>query len=281
MSYEIKTASYSDIQMMSAWAQQEGWNPGLNDALAYALIDANGFFIGYLDGKPIACISTLKYDGNFAFLGFYIVDPAYRGQGYGYRIWQHAVNYAGKMNTALDGVVAQQENYKKSGFKLAYRNIRYVLKNHQFNPPSEISLQPIDKINLSEILNYDQQFFPANRAAFITYWLMMPNAKAWVYYEGEKIKGYGVIRQCHNGYKIAPLFADNFAIADILLQKLCTSVPPHTEIFIDIPEVNPAAKQLVEKYQMQAVFETARMYIGKEPDISVNRTYSVTSFEVG
>ena len=62
---------------------------------------------------------------RFAFLGFYIVRPDLRGRGYGLRIWNAAVDHAGGRTIGLDGVVAQQENYKKSGFRLAYANVRY------------------------------------------------------------------------------------------------------------------------------------------------------------
>ena len=48
-----------------------------------------------------------------------------RGRGHGLRIWNAAVAHAGGRTIGLDGVVAQQDNYKKSGFVLAYSNIRY------------------------------------------------------------------------------------------------------------------------------------------------------------
>jgi len=35
------------------------------------------------------------------------------------------LKYLEGRNIGLDGVVSQQDNYKKSGFKLAYRNIRH------------------------------------------------------------------------------------------------------------------------------------------------------------
>jgi GNAT superfamily N-acetyltransferase len=44
--------------------------------------------MGYLDGQPIGCISVVRYSGTFGFLGFYIVRPDRRGQGFGYRLWQ-------------------------------------------------------------------------------------------------------------------------------------------------------------------------------------------------
>jgi len=38
---------------------------------------------------------------------------------------------------------------------------------------------------------------------------------------------------------------------------------------------------LAEKYTMQKVFGTARMYTGKFPDLSLNKIFGVTTFELG
>ena len=72
-----------------------------------------------------AIVSCVNYDASFSFLGFYIVRADLRGKGYGLRIWNAAIAHAGPRVIGLDGVVAQQDNYRKSGFQLAYANVRY------------------------------------------------------------------------------------------------------------------------------------------------------------
>ena len=91
-----------DLDFMIDQAANEGWNPGLHDANTFYKTDHNGFFIAEIDGKPIGCISLVKYDVSFAFLGFFIVLPKYRGRGLGYQLWQHAMKYAGSSNVGLD-----------------------------------------------------------------------------------------------------------------------------------------------------------------------------------
>src|SRR5947199_2727116 len=123
--FRIRTMRPDEIALAADWAAAEGWNPGLADAACFATGDPGGFLIGELDGAPAATISCVNYDARFAFLGFYIVRPDLRGRGYGLRIWKAGMAHAGDRTVGLDGVVAQQENYRKSGFKLAYANIRY------------------------------------------------------------------------------------------------------------------------------------------------------------
>lgn len=279
MKFTIKHASLDEIKIMAAWAAAEGWNPGERDYLAYALIDAQGFYMGYLNDKPIACISTVKYPDNFGFLGFYIVAPEYRQHGYGYQIWQHAINDAQGFNLALDGVVAQQDNYKKSGFRLAHRNIRFVLSKNNIEKFSHPALMSTQATSLSAILHYDAAFFPSSRASLMTSWLSM--YEGLVFQENNTIKGYGVIRPAVDGYRIGPLFADRLDIAKILFQGLCTKAPKDAAIYLDVPEINLHGLALVKKYNMQSVFETARMYTQHVPNISIERTFGLLSFEVG
>ena len=123
--FTIRAMTRADVDRAVEWAAAEGWNPGNADAACFATVDPEGFLIGELDGAPAATISCVNYDDTFSFLGFYIVRPELRGRGHGLRIWNAAVAHAGMRTIGLDGVVAQQGNYKKSGFVHAYPNIRY------------------------------------------------------------------------------------------------------------------------------------------------------------
>src|ERR1700757_5021457 len=116
---------HHEVALAAEWAAAEGWNPGLGDHDHFAIVDPHGFHMGELHGAPASTISVVNYDESFAFLGFYIVRPDLRGRGHGLKIWNAAIAHAQARVIGLDGVVAQQDNYKKSGFKLAYANIRY------------------------------------------------------------------------------------------------------------------------------------------------------------
>jgi len=108
------------------WAAAEGWNPGVEDAAAFLSADESGFLLGTVDKMPISAISVVKYNPNDSFLGLYLCHPDYRGQGFGLAIWRAGLTSLGDRSIGLDGVVAQQQNYTRSGFHLAYRNIRYA-----------------------------------------------------------------------------------------------------------------------------------------------------------
>lgn len=279
--YKIRPASLSETtEIIVNWAEKEGWNPGLYDAECFYKTDPNGFFVGYIDDVPVSCISVVKYNHDFAFLGFYIVHPDFRGKGYGLEIWEAAMKYAGKANIGLDGVVDQQENYKKSGFRLAYRNIRYQGESRKYQYNNN-NIEPISPDNIELVLQYDVPLFPANRALFLRNWLRLPESYAFAYIGQEKVSGYIVLRACKTGYKTGPLFADSPEIAECLLFHALGQLPAGTDFFIDIPEVNTDALKIINKTGMQKVFETARMYTGSLPRLDISKIFGVTSFELG
>jgi hypothetical protein len=94
------------------------------------------------------------------------------------------------------------------------------------------------------------------------------------------LTGYGVIRACQTGYKIGPLFADDVRTADALLLALAEHAA-EAPIFLDVPEVNPAALALVQRHGMKQVFETARMYTRGEPALATGHIFGVTTYELG
>jgi GNAT superfamily N-acetyltransferase len=268
----------SDADFAISLAAAEGWNPGLNDADCFYNTDPNGFFIGELDGEPVGCISAVAYGDNYGFIGLYVVKPEYRGKGFGIRLWKAALEYLGDRNIGLDGVIAQQDNYQKSGFKLAYRNIRYEgLAGSGGKCENIVALETLP---FQDVVRYDATIFSVQRTEFLRRWIRQPGSTALGYVEHGQLTGYGVIRPCLNGYKIGPVFADHETAAESLCYALSNTVPGQA-IFLDVPEVNPAGNALAKRLGMHPVFETARMYT-KEADLSqLYRVYGVTTFELG
>lgn len=278
--YEIRTMTRSEIDMCVDWARREGWNPGLHDAEAFYRADPEGFLVGLLDGRPIASISAVRYGDDFGFIGFYIVEPQYRGHGYGLAIWEAAMQRLSGRVIGLDGVVEQQPNYRKSGFRFAYNNVRYQGAATASESRHE-GIVALNKVPLNDLLAYDRPFFAQKRDAFLASWVSLPGSVALAAVSDGHLCGYGVIRACHSGYKVGPLFADDPQTAQRLFAALMASVEPGAQIQLDIPAINPAALELVERHSMTPVFETARMYTGAAPSIDIDRMYGITSFELG
>ncbi|MDA9530599.1 GNAT family N-acetyltransferase [Bradyrhizobium sp. CCBAU 25338] len=276
---QIRNLRPDEIALAVDWAAAEGWNPGLADAACFAIPDAQGFFVGEIDGEPVATISCVNYDDRFAFLGFYVVRERFRGAGHGLRIWNAAIAHAGARVIGLDGVVAQQDNYKRSGFQLAYANIRYGgVVAAPPRPPAEVVT--LDKIPFAIVEADDATVFPAARNAFLRAWINTSGHMGCALRRDGRLAAWGVIRPCRTGYKIGPLIADDRAAADAVVQALFGSAGGG-EVFLDVPATNREAIALAEALGLKPVFETARMYTGPLAPLRLDRVFGVTSFELG
>ncbi|HTR10194.1 MAG TPA: GNAT family N-acetyltransferase [Paraburkholderia sp.] len=273
----MRAMSAGEVDIALEWAAAEGWNPGWHDSHCFREADPDGFFVGVWRGEPVACLAAAAYDEHFGFIGLYIVKSGFRGQGFGMQIWQHGMRYLGERNIGLDGVVAQQANYRKSGFRLAYRNIRY--QGH-VDGIGCAHVTAAANVPFEQLLAYDRQCFPAPRERFVSAWIAQPDAVALATVDAGRVAGYGVVRRCKAGCKIGPLFADDAGVATGLFRALAASIPGEV-IVLDVPETNPAAVALAQRHGMTSVFETARMYTKEAPAIAIDRVFGVTSFELG
>ena len=276
----IHPMTRAELDIGIGWAADEGWNPGLHDADSFHATDPGGFLIGRLDGAPIGMVSAVKYGASFGFIGFYIVRPPWRRQGHGLALWRAAMARLQGRLIGLDGVVAQQDNYRRSGFQLAYNNVRHegVPQRAASRDPA---VRPLAQVPFDELLRYDTAFFPEPRAVFLRHWIAQRGSVALGIQRSGALAGYGVLRPCREAFKIGPLCADDAELADRLLRALVATLPAGARVQLDIPAVNPAASALAAAHALTPVFQTARMYTGSAPHLALERLYGVTTFELG
>lgn len=270
----------AELAVPIAWAAAEGWNPGLHDSGAFHAADPGGFLLGEIDGQPVSVISAIRTGASFGFIGFYITAPEWRGRGYGLQVWHAAVARLAGRTVGLDGVLAQQANYAKSGFVLAHRNVRYGRIAPAAASPVAGGIHAAEAVPFAQWLEFDAAHFGCARAEFLRAWRALPESRALVCVREGALRGYGVVRRCRTGCKIGPLFAETEADAEDLFVALA-GFAPGEPLFIDPPEPNAAAVALARRHGLAPVFETARMYRGPAPALPIRQIYGITSFELG
>lgn len=283
--FTIRPVHADEFRTAVDWAAAEGWNPGLDDLAPFHGADPEGFIMGFLDGAPVSSISVVKYPDGFGFLGFYIVHPDVRGQGYGIRTWDAGMAYLAGCTVGLDGVVAQQDNYRKSGFVLAGRNIRHTgIPEPLGADASGLDLHAVQAGDLDRACAFDARHFAVRRDAFISAW-MAPDAsdsrQSLIAIRNGEIAGAATVRACRAGYKIGPLFADDQGVAAALFDAVVDRLPDGVDVSLDTPEDNKAAVEIAVHAGLAPVFETARMYRGDDPGLPLSRIFGVTTFELG
>ncbi|WP_337267573.1 GNAT family N-acetyltransferase [Oryzifoliimicrobium ureilyticus] len=277
--FAVRPMRPGELELALEWARQEGWNPGVDDSHGFHAADPEGFLVGALGEVPIGSISLVKYGADFAFLGLYLVHPEFRGRGFGKALWDAAIAAAGTRTIGLDGVPAQQDNYRRKGFEIAYRTQRYG--GVPLQPPvATLVAQPVTE-KIDGLVRYDASIFTVARPDFLTAWCETRRGRrTYIVRKSGKIKGYGTIRRCFDGYKIGPVFAADAEIARALFAALLPEAAG-ARIFIDVPADNGPAVELCQSLGLQPVFETARMYRGPAPAIPLRNVFGVTTLELG
>lgn len=280
--YSFETMTPAEVLTITQWAADEQWNPGLHDVEIAHALDPDAFISLRHGDEMVGGGSSFSYHGEFGFVGLFIMRPDLRGQGIGSVLWNHLITVMRSRLSpgaaiGIDGVFNVVPFYEKTGFSFAYRNLRF---DGVASPAPDQGLVPFVPTAFDELVAYDQPFHAVDRSEFLRAWVGHPAFHTATVVEHGHLVGYGCLRPCRSGFRFGPVVADRPDIAERLLVGLMATVAGQP-VQLDVPEPNAAALALAGKFSMTESFGTARMYNGSTPQIAVDRTYGVTSFEFG
>ncbi|WP_425098308.1 GNAT family N-acetyltransferase [Tropicibacter sp. S64] len=271
----VRRLSLDAVETMLDWAAAERWNPGLDDAAAFHAADPDGFFVKEVAGRPVAAVCVVNHTPDFAFLGLYIAAPQARGQGHGLEVWTAALEHAGSRCVGLDGVPQQQANYRKSGFVLAGKTVRYQGSLPHISGSDARLSSPED---LPDLCVLDRMACGFDRRRFAEAWLQNTATRQTVLLPDGK--GFATFRLCRSGVKIGPFLAHDAASADALLNAIPFGFPGG-EVYIDVPDSAAPLTARLRIMGFTPVFETARMYRPAAPDVPRRDFYATATLELG
>lgn len=295
MRVRVRPMVRDELDLLVAWAADEGWNPGVDDADAFWAADPDGFVAAEVDGEIVGGGSIVAHGPAYGFMGFFIVRPERRGRGLGRELWHVRRDLLldrlePGAAVEMDGVFAMESFYEAGGFVHQHRDLRFagVAGTHTGGDrgvAAAAGTGPVEVLDLADVPfevveAYDRAHFAGERAAFLRHWLARPGGHALGVVEDGRCRGYTVIRPARVGHRIGPLFADDADIAEELFAAAVSRVPG-AEVFLDVPERNVEAMAMVARHGMQEVFGCARMTLGPPPDLPWNEIFGVTTFELG
>lgn len=272
-----RTAKLSELSLILSWAAEEGWNPGLDDAEVFFAADPAGFFVA-LDAQdePIASISVVNHTADFAFLGLYIVRKEYRGRGIGLGLWQHALKHASNRTVGLDGVEAQQENYRASGFAYAGATTRFT---GRITEGIGRDIRTVDSQEIPTLIQMEAAASGVSKPNYLRQWLMgSGNRTTFVKGDESACVGFCTVRTCQTGAKIGPLVAADVDVARELITHAAAGIDG--PISMDVPITSIALNDLCRTMSWQPGFQTARMYKGDFTS-PAHGCFAVASLELG
>ncbi|MEO0915398.1 MAG: GNAT family N-acetyltransferase [Pseudomonadota bacterium] len=274
---QCRNATLAELEQVLGWAAEEGWNPGLDDAQAFYGADPNGFFVAVDQADtPIASISVVNHTADFAFLGLYIVKPEFRGQGIGLSLWTHALRYAGSRTIGLDGVEAQQANYRVSGFVSASGTTRFT---GGLDGQRQADVREAAPHDVPQLIEMEGRASGVVKPDYLAEWFSQsPKRSTIILDTSRQIDGFATIRACRSGAKVGPIVASDADTASRLIAHAATLFDG--PLTIDVPDAAKGLTHLCQQMGFEPGFRTARMYRGAPP-ISQANVFAVTSLELG
>lgn len=274
----IRPMTLADLQLVLDWATDEGWNPGLDDAPAFYAADPTGFLIKEVDEQPVAAISVVNHDPDYAFLGLYICKPACRGQGHGIDVWHAGLAHAGGRCIGLDGVPDQQANYASAGFVIYGSSVRF---EGQIAAAADDRLRLALPADIAQLAEQDRAACGIDRRAFADAWFSQtPRRQTIVIADGPEVTGFATHRRCQSGVKVGPLYARSQADAQALLAARPLGPSPGPTV-VDTTGSDTALAQLLKDHNFTACFETARMFKEAAPVCKVTEFQAIATMELG
>lgn len=273
------------------WAMQEGWNPGRGDLSAVAALEPDAFIAVREQDELIAGGTIFRPSRSFGFMGLFIVRPDRRGVGLGRSLWYarrdllldrlKPSDTTGATTIGMDGVFDLVPFYERGGFVLAHRDLRYEgLADGVVDPEIVDLADPVRASCFERLVELDASAFGDRRGAFLSSWLMIPGVRTAALLRDGQVSGFGVLRPAMVGYKLGPVVATTPTVASRLVTHLMASIIGE-QVQFDVPEANRAAVVLAESLGLVESFGCARMYLGRAPDIALERLFGVASFEFG
>jgi hypothetical protein len=215
-------------------------------------------------------------------MGLFIVRGDMRGRGLGRELWQWRRDrllsrLEPGATIGMDGVYEVVPFYERGGFRAVHRHVRY--QGTAAGSPSAHAVV-LDAESWDEIERFDRRFVATPRPAFLRAWIAQPGTTVVGVRHDGLLTACGVARPCVTGIKIGPLFADDAAAAQAVVQSLM-AMHDGQQVQIDVPDVNAAAVNLARDFGLTETFGCVRLYHGPAPPLPLDSIYGVTSLEFG
>ncbi|MGB8295229.1 MAG: GNAT family N-acetyltransferase, partial [Polyangia bacterium] len=70
-----------------------GWNQTQEDWERFLRASPEGCFVAEWNGQVVGTVTTIVYEGRFAWIGMVLVDPQMRGKGIGTALLEKAIDH--------------------------------------------------------------------------------------------------------------------------------------------------------------------------------------------
>ncbi len=266
--FSIRTFKKEDIDFAHKMVTAEHWNDRREDIERMFNYEPNGCFIAEADREPAGHVFTVNYE-KLGWIGLLIVKAEYRRKQIGTLLVKKAIDYllnSGVETIRLEAVPSIAGFYRELGFIDEYESLRFTAYSNKIVSPNIESINPMQEEEISEIADFDAEYFGANRMRVLSRLYRENPDRCFVSRVGCNIVGYAMSRRMQSGYRIGPWTStpENPKIAQELLTKCMETIKPDTNVYVGMPELNKTAAEILQKNGFKQYSKSIRMRLGKK-----------------
>lgn len=253
----IRVLTHDDLGACLNLSQPAGWNQTEGDWRRALELQPDGCFAAVQDGVVIGTCTVCAF-GPVAWVAMMLVDPAHRSRGIGRALMEHALAFLDALkvrSVRLDATPMGQPLYEKLGFVSQFRLARYAGTLPPDDSPPSPDVMPVSAERWEELAAMDEHVTRTDRRKLLRYLFnKQPGEVRFV--EG---RGWMTCRQGAVAVQFGPCEGE---AGDLLLSDAFRRYAGR-HVYIDIPEMNAAARALAEERGLTIQRHLQRMTRGE------------------
>ena len=138
---------------------------------------------------------------------------------------------------------------------------RSLIEKSPYKPIPSVDIKDLDDSLFPSLVVYDGKMNHAGeRPEFLKAWFAMEDLHCVVAVENGKIVGCGEVHPSDKGYAFGHLYADNVAIAFMVMKNLIDKVGWEEPVGMSIPALNDESKALASSFGFEEFYNAHRMW---------------------
>jgi GNAT superfamily N-acetyltransferase len=261
----VRRMIVQDVPLGMHLKEQAGWNQTEADWRRCLELQADGCFVAERNGVPVGTVTTCIF-GSIAWIAMVLVDSAWRGQGIGRALLDHALAFLdgrGVGSVRLDATPLGRPLYAKLGFVEEYTLTRYEGVLSTATSRDKITVDEVRPDDLERLLQLDCEITGTERAALLQR-LFAESPHEWrMMARGGDVLGFSTARAGSRAWHVGPCVANDEAGPALLAEAFRRHVDER--VFVDVPVDHVAAIAAVQGAGLTAQRPLFRMCRGPRP----------------
>ncbi|CAG2170740.1 unnamed protein product, partial [Oppiella nova] len=262
--------------------------------------DPNGIFVAQDtdSGQILGSCSGVNLSPDLSFVGQYAVRHEYQGLGIGKALFDTVSEHMGDRNASLFAANQKMfETYRdKNGYKaIPQKRILHMkgrfspkgLIDRPFSPKGlidsidGISLVAINEDNIEDVIQYDREVCDGvDRSAMLSAtYKTGDNINLVAINDRNQVLGYCFVMEASSGITtVAPLYADNADIAELLVAECCQRLPPNkrNQLLYLCWDSNHKSIAIANKLGLSRVRDQPILFQKRVVDGNLDKIFSIT-----